>query len=336
LIPRFTSFRTELTKDQEELSFQEIKSNLVSDEIRNQLIADDILECCKNGRKSIVLTGRVAHVDVLVKILEKRIPNVICLTGGMGVKKTAEIFERINSIPEKKPFVLVATGSYIGEGFDEPRLDTLFLAMPIAWKGTLQQYAGRLHRLCKGKKDVQVYDYVDIHVKMLEKMYWKRLKGYSSIGYKAKVENFPDSPTDIIFNKDSFFPVYLNDIDTAFKQVLIVSPFVTKKRILQMTKYFNNILKRQVKITIITRPAEDFKENKKAALEDIFSMLKEAGIHVLFKSNIHQKFAVIDKKITWYGSINLLSFGYSEESIMRLESSSIAYELEKSINIYRY
>ncbi len=333
LIPRFTSFKTDADKDDGELSIQEIKANLVSDEIRNQLIVDDILECYRNGRKALVLTGRVAHVDALGKTLKKRIPDVICLTGGMGGKRTAKLLKEIDSIPEDKPFVLVATGSYIGEGFDEPRLDTLFLAMPIAWKGTLQQYAGRLHRFCKGKIDVQIYDYVDVHVKMLEKMYGKRLKGYASIGYKAKVENLPESPTDIIFNKDSFLPVYLNDMDSALKQVLIVSPFVTKKRVLQMMKNFNGILKNQVTITILTRPVENFKENRKAALEDIFTILKDAGIHVLFKSNIHQKFAVIDNKITWYGSINLLSFGYAEESIMRLESSSIAHELIKSINI---
>ena len=123
------------------------------------------------------------------------------------------------------------------------------------------------------------------------------------------------------------------DIDNALKQVLIVSPFVTKKRVHQVMHHFNTILKKQVKITIITRPVEDFKENKKIILENIFTILKDAGVQVLFKSNIHQKFAIIDYKITWYGSINLLSFGYSEESIMRLASSSIAYELAKNIDI---
>ena len=333
LIPRFTSFKIGFYKNKEDLSIQEIISELVSDDIRNQLIIDDVVECHKTGRNSLVLTGRVAHVKALSEVLIKKIPDVISLTGGMGIKKTAEAFEKISSISVNKPFVLVATGSFIGEGFDEPRLDTLFLAMPISWKGTLQQYAGRLHRLCRGKKDVQIYDYVDIHIKMLENMYGKRLKGYASIGYKAKAGNIPEMPTDIIFDKHSFFPTYLADIDNALKQVLIVSPFVTKKRVHQMMHHFNTILKKQVKITIITRPVEDFKENKKIILENIFTILKDAGVQVLFKSNIHQKFAIIDYKITWYGSINLLSFGYSEESIMRLASSSIAYELAKSINI---
>jgi len=190
-----------------------------------------------------------------------------------------------------------------------------------------------LHRLCNTKKDVQIYDYVDLHVRMLEKMYGKRLKGYASIGYKAKATTFPDAPTNIIFTKDSFFSVYLQDITVASKHLLIVSPFVTKKRILQMIGHFKEVLKRQVKITIITRPADEFKKDRRTTLENIFSMIDKAGISLVLKSNIHQKFAIIDKKITWYGSINLLSFGYSEESIMRLESSSIAHELIQSIEI---
>jgi len=331
LIPRFTSFRIGSDKDNSEPTIQEIKSHLISDEIRNQLIVDDVVECYQKGRNSLILTGRVTHVDDLGKMLRQRISNVICLKGGMGVKKTAILMEELNSIPDTESFVLVATGSYIGEGFDEARLDTLFLVMPIAWKGTLQQYAGRLHRFSEHKKDVQIYDYVDIHVRMLEKMYGKRLKGYAAIGYKAKVASLPEAPINIIFNKDNFYPVYLQDIAMASKRLLIVSPFVTKKRMLQITEHFHEILKNQVEIIIITRPAHDFKEDRRSSLEQIFKATEEIGVRLIFRSNIHQKFAIIDDKITWYGSINLLSFGYSEESIMRLESSSIASELAESI-----
>jgi hypothetical protein len=124
--------------------------------------------------------------------------------GGMGTKETREILKRISATPTDKQLTLVATGKYIGEGFDEPRLDTLFLAMPISWKGTLQQYAGRLHRLFENKSEVQVYDYVDIHVRMLEKMYNKRLNGYAAIGYKAKGESIVSESIDIIFDKSNF------------------------------------------------------------------------------------------------------------------------------------
>ena len=142
---------------------------------------------------------------------------------------------------------------YIGEGFDEPRLDTLFLVMPISWKGTLQQYAGRLNRLFENKNEVQIYDYVDIRVRMLEKMYSKRLNGYASIGYKAKGESITAELIDIIFDKGNFLPVYVNDIVNAARD-LIVSPFVTKKRSLQMLQNMEIALGNKVKVIVVTRP----------------------------------------------------------------------------------
>ncbi len=330
VIPRFSYFRIPTDKNEKELSIQEIYSELIEDEMRNQLIVDDVVRCYENGRNSLILTERTAHVKILIEKLSERIPDAIALVGGMGNKEAKITFKKITSTPLNMPLTLVATGRFVGEGFDEPRLDTLFLAMPVSWKGTLQQYAGRLHRLCENKNEIQIYDYVDIQIRMLEKMYGKRLIGYASIGYKAKGEIVTDEPMDIIFDKHSFFPVYTNDIVNATREILIVSPFVTNRRVHQMMQYFHKIVKNQVKVTVTTRPAEDFKDSKRPVLEQIFSTLKEAGINVLFKSNIHQKFAIVDRKIVWYGSINLLSFGIAEESIMRLISGNIAHELVKS------
>jgi phosphatidylserine/phosphatidylglycerophosphate/cardiolipin synthase-like enzyme len=226
---------------------------------------------------------------------------------------------------------IVATGKYIGEGFDEPRLDALFLAMPISWKGTLQQYAGRLHRLFENKNEVQIYDYVDIHVRMLERMYNKRLSGYASIGYKAKGESTAAKLIDVIFDKSSFLPVFSNDIVNAKREILIVSPFITKKRSLQMLQILKVALDNRVKIIVVTRPVEDFNEKNLTTLQRTLDFLQNLGISLVFKSNIHQKFAVFDQRTVWYGSINLLSFGSAEESIMRLDSPNIANELIKSI-----
>jgi len=270
-------------------------------------------------------------VELLAKKLSERIPDVVALTGGMGAKETREMMNQIAETPGDKKLTLVATGKYIGEGFDEPRLDTLFLAMPISWKGTLQQYAGRLHRLFETKSEVQVYDYVDIHVRMLEKMYRKRLNGYAGIGYKAKGESMAEETTDIIFDKNSFMPVYANDIVNASREILIVSPFVTRKRSLQMLQDLAVAIGNKVKVIVVTRPAEDFKDRDTGALQSTLDMLKGAGVSIVFKSKIHQKFAVIDQRVIWYESINLLSFGSAEESIMRLESANIANELIKSI-----
>ena len=186
----------------------------------------------QQGRNPIILTERTEHVKLLAQALIPRAKNVIALTGGQTQKKSRETLQDVANIPEDEPFVLVATGKYVGEGFDMPRLDTLFLAMPISWKGTVQQYAGRLHRLFVGKDEVQIYDYVDINVAMLERMYQRRLKGYASIGYKAKAPMQPIEDVNCIFDSHTFYPVYSTDIMSAKSEVVIVSPFLTKKRIL--------------------------------------------------------------------------------------------------------
>jgi phosphatidylserine/phosphatidylglycerophosphate/cardiolipin synthase-like enzyme len=185
--------------------------------------------------------------------------------------------------------------------------------------------------LFETKKEALIFDYVDVRVRMLEKMYNKRLAGYASIGYRAKGENIAAESTDIIFDKTNFLPVYSNDIISASKEILIVSPFVTKRRALQMMQNLKIALEKGAKVVVVTRPAEDFNDKDLTAWQTTIELLKSSGVVVVFKSNIHQKFAVMDEKIVWYGSINLLSFGSAEESIMRLESSNIANELIRSI-----
>lgn len=333
IIPRFTSLRVPLDKVEKEITIQELYSEIVVNEMRNQQIIEDVIKCYENGRNCLVLTERTAHVERIAKELSKKIPEVSSLTGGIGAKECREIRERIANTPADNPLILVATGRFIGEGFDEPRLDTLFLAMPISWKGTLQQYAGRLHRLCEGKSEVQIYDYVDSNVRMLEKMYHKRLSGYASIGYRAKGESFGPNPIDIIFDKQSFLPVYSNDLIRAAREIVIVSPFITKKRVKHMLEYLRAAVEKKVKVVVVTRPKEDFDGKNVAGLAEALELLQEAKISLVFRSNIHQKFAVMDQKLVWYGSINLLSFGSAEESIMRLESPNIAHELMKSIYV---
>jgi superfamily II DNA or RNA helicase len=332
VIPRFTSLRVPLDKDEKDVSIQEHYSLMVVNEMRNQLIVDDVVKSHESGRNCLVLTERTSHLELIAGKLREKIPEVMTLRGGRGTKEVGEIFKRISDTPADKQLTLVATGRYIGEGFDEPRLDTLFLTMPISWKGTLQQYAGRLHRLFEDKKEVQIYDYVDTHVRMLEKMYHKRLNGYASIGYKAKGGGVEADSIDIIFDKSNFLSVYNNDILAAEREILIVSPFVTKRRTVQMMQNLEIALRNKVRVIVVTRPVEDFGEQEPAALQGTLAILQDAGVSLVFRPNIHQKFALIDQRIVWYGSINLLSFGSAEESIMRLDSPNIASELVKSVD----
>lgn len=335
VIPRFTSLRVPLGTDAKDITIQSLYAEIRDSDFRDRQIIDDVLKNHDQGRHCLILTLRTAHVEKLAQRLSAHIPNVISLTGGMGRKDTQNAFNRIARIPEDVPVVLVATGHFIGEGFDEPRLDTLFLAMPISWKGTLQQYAGRLHRMYTTKKEVRIYDYVDIQIPMLEKMYQKRLNGYASMGYKAKADDVMDSPLDIIFTKDNFLPVFNQDIVAAHKEILIVSPFIRQKRTREMIQYLSNAIGNKIRITIVTRPKEDFPEKEHPLYQKALDLLTESGVTILFKSAIHQKFAIMDQAVVWYGSINLLSYGSAQESIMRIENAHIASELIKSLGHIR-
>jgi superfamily II DNA or RNA helicase len=331
IVPRFTSFRIFLEKDDQDITIQELYSDMVKNEFRNQQIVDDVLNNYNQGRNCLVLSLRTAHVELLANKLKQSVPDVEVLVGGMGAKATREIFNRIADTPAEKNLILVATGAFIGEGFDEPRLDTLFLAMPISWKGTLQQYAGRLHRLFENKQEVRIYDYADIHVKMLERMYQKRLTGYASMGYNAKGEDNMSSPLNVIFSNENFLPVFDNDIAAASAEILIVSPFVRKRRALQMVQHLKIALDKKIRAIVVTRPITDFNLRYRNSLQEVLTLLNGNGINMVFKTNIHQKFAVIDQKIVWYGSINLMSYGRAQESIMRIENPHIALELIKSV-----
>lgn len=327
IIPRFTPFRKPVSQDEKDWSIGEIYSQISTSQMRNQLIIDDVIKCVHEGRNPIILTERTAHVELIARELSKTIPNVIELTGGMAAKERKTKLIRLSSIPPDENIVIVATGRFVGEGFDEPRLDTLFLAMPVAWKGTVQQYAGRLHRLYQNKSEVQIYDYVDVHVGVLERMYHKRIKGYASIGYSAKSDSRPFEATNAIFDNHNFMTVFRNDISSAKSEMVVVSPYMTKKRLSQMLNILSSGINNGAKLTIITRPEEDYKEKDRPSVSDMVNSIRLTGANLIFKSNIHQKFAVIDQRIVWYGSINFLSFGSYEESIMRLDSINIANEL---------
>jgi len=185
--------------------------------------------------------------------------------------------------------------------------------------------------LFENKKEVRIYDYADIHIKMLEGMYQKRLAGYAFMGYKAKGEDINSAPPDIIFDNNNFLSVFSNDIACAKREILIVSPFVRKRRTMQIMEHLKIALDKKIRVIIVTRPAEDFVPEDQNALKKMFELLKDNGVNVILKSNIHQKFAVTDQKVVWYGRINLLSYGSAQESIMRIESPNIANELIKNM-----
>lgn len=164
-------------------TIQQLYAELASDSKRNDLILNDVIAALEERRSPILLTERNDHLDYFEERLRGFARHLVVLRGGMTARERREVSARLAAIPDDEERLLLATGRYIGEGFDDARLDTLFLALPVSWKGTLMQYAGRLHRLHPAKKEVRIYDYVDRAVQMLLRMFEKRLRGYRAIGY---------------------------------------------------------------------------------------------------------------------------------------------------------
>lgn len=184
VIVRPTGFRTlEEESIDARIAFQSLYRELISDNARNELICSDVVTAVREGRSPVVLTERTEHLDQLENQLSPEIQHVIVLRGGLGKKQLKAARDRLAAIPMNEERVLLATGRYLGEGFDDSRLDTLFLTLPVSWRGTIAQYAGRLHRLQEGKREVRIYDYADLNVPMLSRMFDRRCHGYEAVGY---------------------------------------------------------------------------------------------------------------------------------------------------------
>ena len=179
--------------------FQELYGELIADEERNRLVYQDVIQTLREGRSPLVLTERNEHLDSLAKQLGPEVRHLVVLRGGMCKKELDALPARLAAIPAGEARVILATGRYVGEGFDDARLDTLFLTLPISWHGTIAQYVGRLHRLFDGKREVRVYDYADLNVPMLARMFDRRCRGYEAIGYKMQLPGsaVPGWPADV-------------------------------------------------------------------------------------------------------------------------------------------
>ena len=184
VLVRPTSFRAAVVSEPDpRAEFHQLYEALWNDDKRNQMICADVVSAVNQGRSPLVLTERIEHLQRLAQLLSPEIPRLILLQGGQSKKVLAAALAQLAQIPETVGRAVLATGKYIGEGFDDSRLDTLFLALPVSWRGTIAQYVGRLHRLHEGKREVRVYDYADLNVPMLSRMFDRRCRGYESLGY---------------------------------------------------------------------------------------------------------------------------------------------------------
>lgn len=324
LIPRFTSYRS-ITDDKQ--SITTLYQLLSEDEIRNTLIVEDVCKVVEAGRTPIILTNRTAHVTILAEKLRDKVKNVITLTGTGSTKEKREMQQHLQEISREEPLAIVATGKYVGEGFDYPRLDTLFLVLPISWKGLVAQYAGRLHRENEGKKDVRIYDYIDIHEPVCDNMYRKRLKGYASIGYKIISRHSPtlfDNVKDIgipvceeqIFNGRTFFRPYSSSIGDAKRSIVVSSPKLYRVDRNVLVNQLSELAHIGIEVLIITPASNPETEH-----------LLQRGLSVRILPEVKLCTTIIDKDIVWYGAINALGYATEEDNVIKVVDSKLANKL---------
>jgi superfamily II DNA or RNA helicase/very-short-patch-repair endonuclease len=215
-----TTFQPPRSRDaNRRAEFQALYQELVDDDIRSRRICDDVVEAVNNGRSPLVLTERNDHLDRLERGLVENVRHLVVPRAGMGKKQRQAVADRLAGIPREEARVILATGKYIGEGFDDPRLDMLFLTLPISWRGTIAQYAGRLHRLYDGKREVRIYDYADLNVPMLARMFDRRCRGYEAVGYTILLpaSAIPGWPADVVLPSD---PVWKRDYSGSVQRLV--------------------------------------------------------------------------------------------------------------------
>jgi len=324
--PRFT-WIVDLSPS-EDKHISELYRLIVDSELRNMQIVADAVDCVKKGRTPVVMTKYREHAEALHSQLQGAADHVFLLQGGKGLKARAELREKMAAVSRAESMIIVATGQYVGEGFNYPRLDTMLLAMPISFEGNVEQYAGRLNRDYEGKKDVIIFDYIDQHIPKLERMYHRRLRTYKKIGFEVCAEVVDKQEvSNSIFDGISYWEVFEKDVLSAEKSIVISSPFLCSRKVGWLVSLSETLQKRGVTIKLLVLSPEAYPEDGREHHKELLNQLVASGIQVKTESRCHERYAVIDQSLVWYGSMNLLSNGSGENSLMRIVSPTIAAEL---------
>jgi superfamily II DNA or RNA helicase len=204
----------------------------------------------------------------------------------------------------------------------------MLLAMPISFEGNVEQYVGRLNRDYDGKKDVIIFDYIDQHIPVLERMYHRRLRTYKKIGFEVCSEVVDKQEVNnSIFDGLDYWPVFEKDVLSAKKSIVISSPFLSSRKVEWLVDQSEPLQKRGVVITVFSLRPEAYPEDGREHHTDLLERLALAGICVKKQNHCHERYAVIDQSLVWYGSMNLLSKSKEDDGLMRIVSPSIAAEL---------
>ena len=325
LVPRFSSAR--LNSNEPGLSYNQVLDQICPHERRNEMIVEDVCGAIKDSRTPLVLTKRVSHASAIAAQIEARGHLALLLVGGGTAKCKRDKLQEVRNIPEGTPFCIVATVSYVGTGFDEKRLDTLLLAAPVSWEGSLAQCVGRLHRDCEGKTSVRVYDYADVNVPMLERAYKHRLKEYERLAYQvASPDVGGPQMTKPLFNGDSFFAQFCEDMRNTGRSVTISASHLSRAQVRKALGSLSEASERGVSCIVRVHVPKNLAEAKRSAVEQSLSMLREAGWRIVESETPVSDYAVLDS-IVWYGGIPFLGKPSEDACSLRIIDADVAHEL---------
>lgn len=327
ITPRFTSF---VSITQRTPTINELYKLLIHDKVRNKLLTEDILAAVEKERTPLVLTKFKEHAVLLFELLKEKDVHPILLMGGGSAKERRARRQAFAGAAEDKRLVIIATGKYIGEGFNFPRLDTLFLAVPVSWKGSIAQYAGRLHRDFAGKERVMIYDYVDVHVKMLERMYQKRLSAYASMGYTIFAPT-GDGSTNVIYTVRDYQERFWQDFREATDRIVVSSPRLSKSRVRKFVQAVQQDKRSQMTFVVWTLPNESYAERQRSGIASLKKEMRQVAIEIRERAELNCHFAVMDEDLAWYGSMDFLSWEHADDLLMRLKSEAIVAELMRTV-----
>lgn len=299
-----------------------------NNDVRDEQIIRDVADCVQAGRTPVVLTKYVDHAKKLSERLKTYADRLILLTGANGTKARRAQVEELNKVDNSDSLILVGTGSLLGEGFDFPRLDTLFMSTPVSGENVVEQYVGRLNRDYDGKENVIVYDYVDSHIPKFDKMYSARMKAYKKIGYELCVNmDGEKQKANAIYDIENYAETYWKDLEEANSAVVVSSPRLNNQKVDRIIKILGKRRELGVKVTIVTWHPDAYKYGKDDVRMELMERLRKAGFEIRLVEESCEHYAVIDNEIVWYGSVNLLSKEDAEDNLMRVCSKDIAAEL---------
>lgn len=299
---------------------------LCEHDARNLLIVRDVVDAVREGRTPLILTRRVEHALTLASMLESERVTTFLLTGKGTARKRRERMAHLRDAGAK-PYAVVATGSYAGEGFDLPRLDTLMLANPYSFEGVITQFVGRLHREDEGKAEVVVYDYVDTSVPMLERMYKKRLRAYKRLSYEVEEIEGPEGDGASLVGEAEWQEILCADIQGAERSVQIAAPYASAKAVSLLLPAIRNAVVRGVPTRIIVdEPSSD---SARERLSAVMATLREAGCEAKAVGLNATGIAAIDDRIAWYGTLPLLALPKEGDCSLRVVSAEVAADVRE-------